>query len=90
MRKLKLQVEDLEVVSFQTDEASHGRGTVAGHLVATPTEEPTCGDKATCDVNYATCNDGHTCVASCDGVCGSYMYTDCALCISAQTNCQVD
>ena len=84
MRKLKLQVEDLEVVSFETNRTLDERGTVAGYKTLPPTEM-TCEGQASCDVNYPTCNNGDTCYNSCDG-CGSYR-TDCALCISAAGNC---
>lgn len=41
MSKLKLNLNDLEVTSFDTDRATAGRGTVAGHLNVE--SGPTCG-----------------------------------------------
>jgi hypothetical protein len=62
MRKIKLDMADLRVLSFATDDAAEKeRGTVRGHVA---TEWNTCeGD---------TCNGRQTCWDSCDGVCGTY------------------
>ena len=79
MRKLKLQVEDLEVVSFETDRAMDIRGTVNGHKTAPPTEDPTCAGQPTCDANAATCDNGNTCYLSCN-ICGS-VNTTCVICM---------
>jgi len=79
MRKLKLQVEDLEVVSFETDEALEARGTVAGFKTAPPTADPTCEGQPSCDPNVATCNNGATCWHSCN-ICGS-AHTECVICL---------
>lgn len=80
MQKLKLQVEDLEVVSFETDDSMEARGTVAGHKTASPTQDPTCIGQPTCDPEFATCNHGMTCFPSCQGICGSGN-TTCAVCL---------
>lgn len=79
MRKLRLQVEDLEVVSFETDRERGMRGTVAGHKTAPPTEDPTCLGQPSCDPNVATCNGGYTCYVSCN-ICGS-VNTTCTVCM---------
>ena len=70
MRKLRLQLEELEVDSFETSPLRHRRGTVAAHA----THFGTCG--TTCD-DYTcveqTCMGGqHTCWDSCDTACNSY------------------
>ena len=79
MRKLKLQMEDLEVVSFETHRPLDIRGTVDGHKTAPPTEDPTCVGQPSCDPNVATCNGGNTCYQSCN-ICGS-VNTTCAICL---------
>jgi hypothetical protein len=55
MRKIKLELEKLEVVSFDTAEAPDARGTVDGHGHVPPTDAaaPSCG--YTCDGYYHTC-----------------------------------
>lgn len=80
MRKMKLQVEDLEVVSFETDRVQSLRGTVAGHKTAPPTEDPTCLGQPSCDPQVNTCNGAYSCYASCAGVCGS-QNTTCTICM---------
>lgn len=42
MRKLKLDLTDLEVTSFDTDRASALRGTVTGRVMMTPTHGTNC------------------------------------------------
>ena len=55
MRKIKLQVDTLEVASFEVDAPAGERGTVDGHGHAPPTHAAaaTCGH--TCDGYYHTC-----------------------------------
>ncbi len=66
MKKLKLNVDELVVVSFEaTDAAGGGRGTVHGHAKAT---QETCGCTAgwdTCDTQYDTCGDSCGWAGSC-------------------------
>jgi hypothetical protein len=70
MRMLKLDIDKLEVDSFETNGAGEERGTVHGHY---PTQYATCvtsvcgcsgADGLSCEV---TCD--ATCYASCDGTC---------------------
>ncbi|WP_420130426.1 hypothetical protein [Longimicrobium sp.] len=63
MNKLKLQVEDLAVESFDTTRPQKAKGTVFG-------EQCTCYTQCTCPgcpTCYASCNG--TCDASCNGTC---------------------
>ena len=62
MRKIRLDLDELSVESFETNGAGAERkGTVQAHA---QTEWNTCqGD---------TCDPGNTCWDSCDGVCGTY------------------
>jgi hypothetical protein len=65
MKKLKLQLEDLQIDSFQTTPAEKPKGTVFG-------EQCTCYTNCTCPgcpACYASCNG--TCDASCNGTCGA-------------------
>ena len=64
MNKLKLQLEDLMVDSFDTTTPAKAKGTVFG-------EQCTCYTQCTCPgcpTCYASCNG--TCDASCNGTCG--------------------
>lgn len=62
MSKLKLDLDDLAVESFDTArEEQKQRGTVRANEA---TEWNTC--------QGPTCDPGNTCWDSCDGVCGSY------------------
>ena len=63
MNKLKLQLEDLQVDTFQTTSAEKPKGTVFG-------EQCTCYTQCTCPgcpTCYASCNG--SCDASCNGTC---------------------
>jgi hypothetical protein len=81
MNKLKLQLEDLLVDSFDTTTPAKSKGTVFG-------EQCTCYTQCTCPgcpTCYASCNGScdascnGTCAASCDGGCGTWDYTcDCS------------
>jgi hypothetical protein len=93
MRKLKLDLDQLTVESFDTN-APDGprRGTVRAFMPPTPfiTCPLTCADTCdTCDYSCggtcdATCNcTGYTCCASCGGTCNGP--SDCGTC---QTNCE--
>jgi len=80
MRKLKLDVANLEVTSFDTDRTATVRGTVAAHKTA-----PLTGPYATC---LETCAGGmDTCGNSCGGggtcwgdVCSYGTPSNCAAC----------
>lgn len=83
MRKLKLELTELQVTSFETVRVNEGVGTVAGYKTAPPTElgGQTCqtcpGQGNTCE--YQTCAQ-QSCAGSCAGCGGSYA-TDCAICL---------
>ena len=70
MRKLKLEIADLEVTSFAAAaEGDRARGTVAGRLhqqaVTQNVADITCGGEVTCPTCY-------TCPGTCAGdLCGS-------------------
>ena len=68
--KLRLEVEQLAVESFDTAADGRARGTVAGHQSATDF----CSDE--CTLQYSACGPD-TCLYSCGGTCGSYT---CYLC----------
>lgn len=53
MRKLKLELEELRVESFETAEAAAERGTVRGHAIT----------------DLCSRADGFTCFESCGGTC---------------------
>jgi hypothetical protein len=92
MRKLKLDLTDLEVTSFETRRDDGPRGTVAGHKTAPPSMagDTYCG--GTCDGGYS-CDQscGGTCPFSCWGdVCSYGVASNCAACYSnscGQTFC---
>jgi hypothetical protein len=67
MAKLKLQLEDLLIDSFDTTPAEKGRGTVFG-------EQCTCWTR--CGQN--TCPGCPTCDASCNGTCAASCAQTCA------------
>jgi len=61
MRKIRLEVERLEVESFETAAAEPERGTVRGHW----------SQLGTCDAVVATCQLNGTCKWTCGSRCGS-------------------
>lgn len=67
MHKLRLQMDDLRVESFETTAAARAKGTVFGEQCTCYTE-CTCPGCPTCD---ATCGEtcGNTCDASCAYTC---------------------
>jgi hypothetical protein len=82
MKKMKLNLEQLAVDSFDTSAAAEKRGTVFGEQCTCPTNCtcpgcPTCYESCngTCgDSCYGTCAGQHTC----DGTCDSCYFTQCA------------
>lgn len=86
MRKLKLRVDDLEVLSFPTDSEPDARGTVEGYVTVPPTEGgPTCPPHASCDPYAHTCNGANSCACgtlynTCYDGCESH-YSGCPVCI---------
>jgi hypothetical protein len=87
--KLKLNLDQLSVDSFDTSAQQATRGTVHGEQCTCPTA-CTCPGCPTCDATCANTCDDYTCAASCNGTCGaatcgnSCRQTDCA-CFN--TNC---
>jgi len=73
MQKLKLQLEDLAIDSFETSPPQKPKGTVFGEQCTCYTQ-CTCPGCPTCD---ASCNGtcGGTCEASCNGTCGNTCWT---------------
>lgn len=55
MRKIKLELDKLEVASFETDAPARERGTVNGHLHPPPTDRAAASCGFTCDGYYYTC-----------------------------------
>jgi hypothetical protein len=82
MNKLKLELDDLAVESFDTTCGNNDRGTVVGEqqLCTCPTA-CTCPGCPTCD---ATCPD--TCVHTCADTCGGLSY---CYCVSQWETCPV-
>jgi hypothetical protein len=68
MRKISLNLDSLEVASFETTGVGEDRGTVAGHVELSPTHR-TCDGSATPECfesNACPQTDGvDTCAASC-------------------------
>jgi hypothetical protein len=55
MKKMKLNLDRLQVETFETAAATTERGTVHGHY----------SQRGTCDGRAATCQDGRSCTARC-------------------------
>jgi hypothetical protein len=81
--KLKLNLEQLTVDSFETTLAERPKGTVFGEQCTCPTA-CTCPGCPTCD---ASCNGtcGGTCAASCNGTCEG----SCDSCVSCYGTCDL-
>jgi hypothetical protein len=89
--KLKLQLEDLSVESFDTSTSEKPKGTVFGEQCTCPTA-CTCPGCPTCD---ASCDD--TCDGTCDscfscgGTCGQYTcYHSCDLWCTEGATCDAN
>jgi len=82
MKKLKLELDELKVESFQTDRGASARGTVRGqgegsYELGCPTMDPSCN--GSCE---------GTCPGSCVGTCGGSCYGSCdATCFSCDYSC---
>ena len=60
MKKLKLNLDDLQVQSFVTVSIEDKKGTVIGNILITNSPDSTCNLQDTCDAvcantNFATC-----------------------------------
>ena len=74
MRKLKLEIENLAVESFDTQAAAKPKGTVFGeqctcYTACTCPGCPTCDNTCAYTCDDATCPACPTCAASCNGTC---------------------
>ncbi|HEU0012184.1 MAG TPA: hypothetical protein VFQ45_00800 [Longimicrobium sp.] len=69
MKKVKLEVESLEVESFETAASGDEQGTVFGHATLVCSEQWTC---TSCDSNESCLE--VSCGASCGGACGDQTY----------------
>jgi hypothetical protein len=81
MRKLKLNLDDLNVMSFETGKESGREGTVLGHKTAPPSEF-SCPGMNTCEtqtyVGEYTCD--YTCNCTNGQYCASQMTRICGGC----------
>lgn len=73
MRKLKLNINELEVASFQTGEEQDRGGTVLGHKLPPPSEI-SCPGMYTCDPQ--TYAGDYTCDYTCNCTNGDYCASD--------------
>jgi hypothetical protein len=68
MKKLKLDLNDLKVESFETSVVNKQKGTIQGYKTWTDANHTLCGDGSTCYddtcVHHATCG-GATCGNTC-------------------------
>jgi hypothetical protein len=99
MRKLKLDIADLEVTSFDTDRAAGIRGTVAGHVTLPATHGTNCNETNDCTYlgtgcgtnDYMGCSPTFDCDPSGgDPSCADYSCVDgsgCGLCYTQ--SCEV-
>ncbi len=85
MKKLKLNLDDLKVESFNTSTSEPIKGTVKGNWTYTNS----CGEESDgiviCDTEQATCWN------TCDATCFTNCATDCATCngsCAADPSCQ--
>ncbi|HEX6042547.1 hypothetical protein [Longimicrobium sp.] len=83
MQKLKLNLEDLSVDSFDTTRSERPKGTVFGEQCTCYTQ-CTCPGCPTCDAScngtcYASCNGtcDVSCNGTCAGTCGDSCYDTC-------------
>jgi hypothetical protein len=74
MPKIRLDLEQLDVVTFETEVTPVERGTVHGHIGTAycDTVNATCDGAATC--GGETCGAAYSCAPSC-GACGTYNCT---------------
>jgi hypothetical protein len=81
MKKLKLDVGELRVESFQTARATMQRGTVRGHLTRLH-----CTEFVDCTIDFGcgtgTGGTGGTGAASCNGTCDASCNGSCASCVA--------
>ncbi|HEU4559572.1 MAG TPA: hypothetical protein VFS20_17100 [Longimicrobium sp.] len=81
MRKLKLELAELEVTSFAAEAVRQERpGTIAGRAADTygGTCDGACNASDTC--KYMTC--AHSCLDSCGAMCYSVEVSNCDFCVT--------
>ncbi|HEU0012185.1 MAG TPA: hypothetical protein VFQ45_00805 [Longimicrobium sp.] len=72
MQKVKLDLDALEVESFETAPESVERGTIYGHATLVCTDQFSC---TTCDIDDSNVSWGYvSCGATCGGDCGPQTY----------------
>jgi hypothetical protein len=79
MEKLKLQLDNLSVESFDTTCEAKGHGTVRGEQATNTCPGcPTCAATCAYTCDDATCPQCPTCAASCNGTCaGATCFDSC-------------
>ncbi len=86
MRKLRLQLDDLRIDSFDTTPVEKAKGTVFGEQCTCYTQ-CTCPGCPTCDGTCPnTCDDAScvaTCHASCNGTCDASCWPTCMTCFGS-------
>lgn len=70
MKKLRLNLEELGVESFDTTREAREKGTVVGEQQCTCPTACTCPGCPTCANTCAQTCDDYTCAVSCGGSCG--------------------
>lgn len=86
MRKLKLELDDIQVESFETNRLEAERGTVRGHVsIANPcTGQCDTVNDATCDPEAGCTNTAagdYTCIATnCADQCSTGVWCSCDYC----------
>jgi hypothetical protein len=90
--KLKLNLEDLAVDTFDTTRSGTSRGTVFGEQCTcwTACGQNSCPGCPTCDASCngtcdASCNG--TCAASCNGTCGDSCWDTCGFTCEGRRGC---
>jgi len=74
MKKLKLNIDDLKVESFEVNQKNdNSKGTIKGFATATivtrPEGGPDCPGNATDPFYHETCDYAYTCAGTCDVTC---------------------
>jgi hypothetical protein len=75
MKKLKLQLDELQVESFHTARAEAPRGTVQGNQPTRLCTGYGCTDYVDCTIDFGCAPDTQD--ASCEGTCGNTCYDTC-------------
>lgn len=91
MKKLRLELDNLNVQSFATTDGETGTGTVEGYISLRCSQgDHTCNGGNTCDGVGDTCNPENSCYVSCAGSCPcdpddpTFYASDCDTCYWTQ------